>query len=161
MECSIELYHFVGLGLVIECPSGVTYTNQVGGAFNRHLRTEGVFVPLANRMSQDWPTWPVGSPRPRHAGGPVLDSPATELFDYFWGPKYNARGAEWGLDAEDAVFIDAVLAKHALADVVTVDRDRLDKSDASWVHVVVHRDWTFKGLGPYPRSGVITWPNSD
>lgn len=159
MKYKAELFGFVGLGLIVECPSGVIWSNQTGGAFNLHPEVEGLFVPL--RTAVRWPNWPQGSSRPADAAEPVLVGPAIELMEYFWGPKYAGRGAEWGLDVEDADFIDAVLAKHSLGAFVTLDRERLKDSDEAWVHVTVHRELKFTGVALLPCPGVLTWLNSD
>jgi hypothetical protein len=43
----VELLDFDSLGLIISFPSGVIYTNQVGGTGCFQLEIEGVFVPLS------------------------------------------------------------------------------------------------------------------
>ena len=181
MTYRAELYALVGLGLIVECPSGIVWTNQTGGAWNLHPEIEGLFVPI--RTWDLGPTWQQGSSRPPDAdespaaGAPdprVPDpswrapdgsfgvvSPSVELFEYFWGPKYAGRGAERGLDVGDADFIDGVLSKHSLGDYITVDRDRLKDSDEAWVRVVVHQELSFSGVDPLPCPGVLTWMNSD
>lgn len=43
----VDLLNFDGLGLIIPFPSGVIYTNQVGGLGCLHPEIEGVFAPLS------------------------------------------------------------------------------------------------------------------
>jgi hypothetical protein len=150
MKPVIQLYESVGLGLIIEYPSGIIYSNQTGGTSCLHPEVEGVFVPLRNDIE---------------AKEPRLFSPGNDLFRCFEGPKHNGTGAVPGLDRADADFIEGVLQKYSLGNIVTVDRDRLRDSHEAWVHVVVNReeehDSIFRGLGPYPRPGVLTWTNTD
>lgn len=52
----ISLDYIGGLGIIILCPSGVRYTNQVGGVATLFPEVEGVYVPLKGRyrhISQD------------------------------------------------------------------------------------------------------------
>ena len=149
----VQLWESVGLGLIVEYPSGIVYSNQTGGASCLHPEAEGVFVPLHNDVE---------------GKGRKLVSPANDLFDFFEGPKHSGTGAISGLDAEDADFIDSVLAKSSLSGVLSVDRERLRESHEAWVHVVVHREEDnehglpiFRGLGPYSRRGILTWENTD
>lgn len=44
----IEIWDSVGLGLIIEYPSGVVIVNQTGGTACLHSECEGVYLPLAN-----------------------------------------------------------------------------------------------------------------
>ena len=70
-----------------------------------------------------------------------------------------------GLDEMDAELIDGELREIAFGDCLRVDRARLRESHEAWVHVVLdgsdEESSLFAGFGPYPRRGVITWPNSD
>lgn len=130
-----------GAGLLIPHPSGVVYQAQARGFSCEQVELEGVFVPF-------------GDPRL----GPPLEA-------WFEGPKYQGSGARHGLDLEDADQIDRVLrAWHPERIAVTVDRARLRDSFEAWVHVVIHGDdepYPFSGFGPYPRTAVLTWTNSD
>ena len=91
-----------------------------------------------------------------------LRSPEHELVEYFFRGKYEGSGATWGLDEEDAIFIESVLAKWDLGECFRIDRARLVESHEAWVHVtVVGEHQAFSGFGPYPRSGILTWTNSD
>jgi hypothetical protein len=85
------------------------------------------------------------------------------LAAHFEGPKYMGSGAMRGLDREDADLIDRVLRDCHVAGIV-VDRTRLGDSHEAWVHVVIEGEAdgsSFTGFGPYPRAGILTWPNSD
>jgi hypothetical protein len=149
MKPTIELWESVGLGLIVEIPSGVLYSNQTGGFSCLHPSAEGVFLPIRN----DHSFW-------------ELLSPERELLAYFEGPKHRGAGATEGLDVDDADFIDSVLAGVRLADVVQVDRERLAESQEAWVRVLLtgeepEETKLFRDLGPYPRNAVLTWGNSD
>jgi Family of unknown function (DUF6210) len=147
----IRLYEFIGVGLIIIAKSGVRYTNQTGGHCCCQPEVEGFFVPLRNDLTLD----PV-----------MLLGPEPDLYAYFTGPKYEGYGAISGLDVEDAFEINKILAKHGLARVLTVDSKRLKDSHEAWVYVSITDEDegiapSFSGFGPYPRSGVLTWTNSD
>ena len=147
----VQLWQAVGLGLIIEYPSGIAYSNQTGGTSCSHPKVEGLFVPLRNDIEYETRR---------------LLSPENELYDYFKGPKYCRTGAVGGLDVEDVSFIESVLEKYRLSSCISVDRSRLADSHEAWVYVKVEREERsdvkiFAGLGPYPRSGVLTWTNTD
>ena len=107
----IELWEHVGLGLILEWPSGVTITNQTGGTSCLAPEIEGVFIPLRNDVT---------------VKERVLISPENELFDYFCGPKWRGIGATSGIDSDDADFIDLMLEKVKLSPTIRVDRARLE-----------------------------------
>ena len=146
----IRLAEHVGLGVIIIWPSGILFANQAGGKFCLQLEVEGVFVPLRNDVIIE---------------GLRLKSPENDLWEFFNGAKYGGTGAADGIDEEDANFIDSVLGKYNLTRCLRVDRARLSESTEAWVHVEVLGDdgidGDFVGFGPYPRSGVLTWSNSD
>jgi hypothetical protein len=146
----VELWDGVGLGLIVAFPSGVIYSNQTGGTSCLHPELEGVFVPLRSTVLPN--TW-------------ELQSPERALLACFEDPKHREAGATKGLDEQDADVIDAVLQKARLGSVVRVARDHLHESQEAWVHVTVLSDDTnipvFHGFGSYPRSGILTWGNSD
>jgi hypothetical protein len=147
---TIDLDYHVGLGVIIEYPSGVLYSNQTGGTSTLHPSIEGVFVPIRNELSLP---------------SRELMSPETELFEYFEGPKHRGTGATSGLDAEDAAFIEAVLDRWSVGDLIALDRDRLSESHEAWVRVLLSSAddalSVFRGFGPYPRPGVLIWTNTD
>ncbi|MEK7951936.1 DUF6210 family protein [Luteolibacter soli] len=147
----IELWDHVGLGLILEWPSGIAITNQTGGTSCLSPEIEGVLIPLRNDVTV-----------PER----VLISPENELYDYFTGPKWRGTGATNGIDSNDADFIESVISKARLFPTIRVDRDRLKESHEAWIHVIVSGDEPcdpplFTGFGPYPRKGVLTWQNSD
>ena len=150
----IQLLEGVGLGLIIAYPSGVIYSNQTGGTACLHPELEGVFIPLGNDLE-------VPSNK--------LLGPQEALADYFEGPKHQGTGATTGLDAEDAEFIDGVLRRWGLIRFIELDRGKLKESHEAWVYVRITADENSEdgflslvhGFGPYPRSGVLTWQNSD
>jgi hypothetical protein len=149
MKPTIELWESVGLGLIIEMPTGVLYANQTGGFSCLHPSAEGAFLPIRN----DHSCW-------------ELISPERELLAYFTGPKHRGAGATRGLDVQDADFVDGVLARALLSGVIRVDRVRLRESHEAWVRVLLLAEEAskaklFRGLGPYPRNAVLTWGNSD
>lgn len=151
MNISINLLDAVGLGLIIECPTGIIYSNQVGGTSCLHPTLEGVYVPLRNDVDQENST---------------LISPENELWNYFSGPPHDSTGATRGLTTADADIIDAVLVRWRLDTIIAVDRERLKESCEAWVCVLVLGEdeemiGVFRGLGQYPVPGVLTWTNTD
>jgi hypothetical protein len=147
----VRLYDSLGLGLIILAPTGVRYSNQVGGHSCLQPAVEGLFVPLRNDLGL----------------APVtLLGPEPELTAYFTGSKHGGSGATSGLDRSDADVITRILANHRLDTVLQVAIDRLADSCEAWVHVRVLADDlepspVFSGFGPYPRAGILTWGNSD
>jgi len=141
----IELWDARSLGIIVCFPTGVTYTNQTCGTFCLHPKVEGCFIPLRDTNG------PTHQPKPEDA-----------LTDHFFGPKYRGSGAWKGIDQEDADVIDGVLAQNEFTHV-RVNRDRLNDSHEAWIYVTIEDDeeGLFSGFGPYPASGVLTWPNSD
>lgn len=140
MTALIRLYG-AGLGLIIRHPTGARYTNQTCGACCAQPEMEGVFVPFD--AEESW----------------------LRLNAYFEGPKYRGSGAMQGIDEEDADLIESVLRDGRLGVPLAVDRSRLKESHEAWVHVLILAEDgpipTVAGFGPYPRPGVLTWPNSD
>ncbi|MGK3996973.1 DUF6210 family protein [Sorangium sp. So ce1024] len=132
--------HDAGLGIIIQHPSGVLYTNQTCGHCCLQPELEGVYVPFD--AEESW----------------------LRLNAYFEGPRYGGTGAMHGLDDEDAAFIESVLRDGRVGVPLVVDRSRLKESHEAWVHVLIEGEESFSlasGFGPYPRRGVLTWPNSD
>ena len=151
MQPLIELWEGVGLGLIIEWPSGILYSNQTGGTACLHPEVEGVFIPLRNDCERD---------------GDRLLSPENELLEYFEGPKHRGTGAIRGLDTDDAELITSVLAKWQLHQLA-VDRTRLGDSHEAWVYVVIEGELAggdglpLRGFPAHPLKGILTWSNSD
>jgi hypothetical protein len=151
MQPKITLFDHVGLGLIIEYPSGVTYSNQTGGTSCLAPTLEGVFVPLRNDCAMP---------------SRELLSPENTLVTYFEGPKWQGTGATQGIDADDADFIERLLLEYRLSNCIIVDRSRLRDSHEAWIHVLVTAEEdsiapVFFGFTPYPRHGVLTWANTD
>jgi hypothetical protein len=147
----VRLYDSIGLGLLLLGPSGVRYSNQTGGHSCLQPEAEGFFVPLRNDL----------------ALAPVeLLGPEPELQAHFVGPRHQGTGATSGLDAADTAEISAILARHRLGRVLSLDLNRLRDSHEAWLYVHVLGDDDgpspiFSGFGPYPRAGILTWGNSD
>lgn len=88
---------------------------------------------------------------------PKLFGPENDLLRYFKGPKHRGAGATSGLDPADADFIQAVLERYSLGDIVTVDRSRLRESHEAWVHIIVEgteptRSSNLSGLRSVPKA---------
>ena len=149
----IKLYDSVGTGLIINYKSGIIFSNQTGGSTCNHPRTEGVFIPLRNDYEE--PT-------------KIFISPELELTKYFEGAKHGGSGATLGIDEEDANFIESVLKTVGLSSIICVNRAQLKDSHEAWIHVLISGDESnhtelsaFSNFHPYPRTGVLTWSNSD
>ena len=139
----IELWEGIGLGAIVSFPTGIIYSNQTGGTSCLHPELEGAYVPLDEDAGQ-------------------------RLYDYFGGSKHRGTGAIGGLDAEDAAFIEMLLAQRNLSSFVALDRSRLRESHEAWVWAAITGDGgddgqvrVFSALGPYPRAAVLTWNNTD
>jgi hypothetical protein len=144
----VRLFDFAGLGLIIGWPSGIIYSNQTGGFSCMQPELEGIFVPVANDLTD----------------GNELLSPCIPLFNYFTGRKYGGSGACTGIDHEDADCIEEITRPSRLLRLIQIDRARLTESHEAWIHVIVAGEEDsvyplFCGFGP--RAGVLTWPNSD
>ena len=142
MNPVIILYDSIGLGLIISRPSGVFYSNQVGGHACMQPAIEGVYVPLHDEVKNQ----------------------EQQLHDYFTGPKWNGWGC-YPLDETDADFIDGVLSQSMATSFLKVDRTRLDESVEAWVYVKVsnqppERPTTFDGKIATTASGA-TWRVTD
>ena len=142
----VELYDTVGTSLIIRYPTGIEYTNQAGGTSCLQPSTEGVLVPFGNDYGID---------------GKFI-SVELELAAYFES-RYHGTGSTNGISDRDADAIDQMLKQFQLNTWITIDRDRLQSSFEAWINVSVLSDHGFycRGFGPYPRSGVLTWANSD
>jgi len=145
----VKLWEHAGLGLIVEYPSGIVYSNQTCGNLCRQSELEGVFIPLRNDVTPD----------------DRLLGPESELFAYFNDPRTGKLGVD-GLDAGEVAFMESVLDKYNLSDLISIDRSRLGDSHEAWVYVKLKGEQDtdvplYAGLGPYPRSGVLTWTNGD
>ncbi|WP_338287599.1 DUF6210 family protein [Luteolibacter sp. LG18] len=129
----IDLHEFHGLGLIVQWPSGVRYTNQTGGFACDHPEMEGVFAPLFDGI-----------------GHPALHA-ITQHFRGDWHP----------LEIKDADILDRILARHDL-DFIRTHRALLTESREAWIHVTLSgkESQLFSGFGT-ASSAILTWPNSD
>jgi len=151
LQPKIRLYHYAGLCLIVERPTGIIYSNQAGGCLCAQPELEGVLMPINDR---------VGSNR-------FIDA-ENVLFKYFTDDKYEGGGAWGGIDNQDADFIDGVAAKAFDSDWVMVDREKLNQSMEAWIWIICKpglRDagyiGVFKEFYAFPWHGVLTWENSD
>jgi hypothetical protein len=141
----ILLYDLEQAGVIVECPSGVRYRNQVGGNACFQAEEEGVLAPLElNQEAED-----------RLETGP-----------------YPGGGA--ALTDAHADAIDGILASHPNTSFLKVDRARLRDSMEAWVYVILVTPESTstsadlektRYFGPVygfgATKGVLTWPNSD
>ena len=144
----IELYGASGLGVIVLYPSGVRFTNQTGGYACLHPVVEGVYAPLSD----------------------IQQRQQEQLLAHFTGSKYQGWCTE-GIDEEDALVIDAILAQEGDSACLRVNRKKLKESHEAWVYVTIHepvntsRNWkTQPGYTLYGfagKEGVLTWENSD
>ena len=121
---SVKLLDHRGLGLIIECPSGIQYINQSGGPICFWLHAEGAFVPLAE------------------GGG---GTPGNRLFDYFHLRKDKAYMSS--VESADADFIDSVLQDSGLG-YIKVNRARIGK--AKDFQVAAWETWSDEELRATP-----------
>jgi hypothetical protein len=157
----IRLFELEELALIVECPSGVLYTNQAGGNYCLQPETEGVLVPLGHSCNIE-----------------------DKLYAFFTGPDAPRRR----LEPSHADALDIILRTPEKPYVMTptffleVDRTRLADSMEAWLYVTITEspepyafdEWNrneqpelpqhptrypFAGFGR--RSGVLTWANSD
>jgi len=146
---SIEIWDTVGLGIIIEFPTGVSISNQTGGTACLHPEIEGIYLPLANDYLTE---------------SKEFLSPEIELTQYFEGTKYNGSGATKGIDLEDVEKIKAILAKFGLNEFIEIDLNRLVESHEAWIRIKINdtkNNDLLKGFNEYPLSGILTWANSD
>lgn len=149
----IKLWDHIGTGLIVPWPSGVLYSNQTGGLCYMSPEVEGIFIPVGNECVT--------------ADNTVM-SKERELLRYFV-EAWRGTGATAGLNEQDADFIDQLLnSGPVFIPYIKVDRTKMLDSHEAWVHVLLADDSNqgstpslFDGLGPFPRSAILTWSNSD
>jgi len=164
----VQLYDAGGPGLIVLFPSGVLYSNQVGGYSCLQSEAEGIYVPLVDEVVNQ----------------------EEQLYTYFTGPKLLG-GCANGIDAEDADAIDTILHARLLTEFISVDRSKLGWSCEAWVYVKIANQpperavsyssgvgQTASGLtikdSDYPSginmfplygfgecTGIVTWNNND
>lgn len=145
----IEIWDSVGLGIIIEYPTGIMISNQTGGTACLHPKIEGIFLPLSNDYSEE---------------NLEFISPEIELTDYFNGLKYNGSGATKGIHKEDVDKINSILSKYGLDEFIEIDLTRLTESHEAWIRIKINesqKNDLMKGFEKYPLSGILTWSNSD
>jgi hypothetical protein len=136
----ISLDYIDGLGIIILYPSGVRYSNQVGGYATIFPEVEGVYVPLVDSM---------------------VDQEEL-LRAHFTGPKWSGQCYN-GIDGEDADEIDRILGLPFQTRIMKVERSRLADSCEAWVYVEIaaQPDEAYPFFGFGQCAGVLTWNNSD
>ncbi|WP_378181153.1 DUF6210 family protein [Aquimarina sp. SS2-1] len=149
LKPEITIHDSVGLGIIIEFPTGVMISNQTGGTACLHPKIEGVYVPLRNDYAED-----------------TLEffSPEIELSKYFKGSKYRGTGAVQGIDMEDVYRINIILSKSKLIECVEIDVNHLQESHEAWIWIKIKQTKKLdliKGFEAFPLKGVLTWSNSD
>ena len=144
----IKLWDAIGLGLIIEFPTGIIISNQTGGTACLQPEVEGIYLPLLNDCNNE----------------KILISPETDLINYFEGDKYNGNGATKGIDKEDVESISRILKKYSVNEILQINEERLNESHEAWIHVLIKKEnrWNLmQEFEPYPRNGILTWSNSD
>ena len=143
----IRLYDAIGLGVIINYPTGVLISNQTGGTACLHPSIEGIYLPLCN----DYYTETL-----------KLISPETDLNEYFTNEKHYGTGATHGLDEEDVEHITTILSKYHLDDLIKIDTSKLERSHEAWIYINIHNN-DHELLSNFGASltGVLTWTNSD
>ena len=129
----IDLIDLNDLGLIVIFPSGVIYTNQVGGFGCLHPEVEGVFVPLS-----------VGNRKVLFA-----------LQQHFKG--------NWNhIEETDAQVVDKLLRSDGF-EFIKVDKIKLEESFEAWIYVDIEEiSKTFPLLNGFGKSkGILTWANND
>lgn len=145
----INLWDSVGVGIIIEYPTGIIIANQTGGTACLDSKCEGVYLPLANDYNEETKEFL---------------SPEIELSNYFQGAKYKGSGAIKGIDQEDVKEINAIINKAGLSGLIEVDVERLAASHEAWIRIKIKDDKNIQlisGFENYPLKGVLTWANSD
>jgi len=145
----IQIWDSVGLGLIINHPTGILISNQTGGTACIQSFTEGVYLPLCNDYSID-----------THK----FISPEIELTEYFTNEKYNDTGAINGIDIDDAQHITKIISKFGLQNFIKIDIEKLQQSHEAWIYVTIYPDNNNISLlnnFDYPLKGILTWCNSD
>jgi len=145
----VEIWDTVGLGIVIEYPTGIIISNQTGGTACLNSKCEGIYLPLANDYNEETKEFL---------------SPEIELTNYFKGPKYNGSGATNGIDLEDVGVIHAIMNSYGLAELIAIDIEKLKESHEAWIRIKINSNTSIeliKGFYQNPLNGVLTWANSD
>lgn len=143
----IELSDTVGLGLIIEYPTGICFSNQTGGLSCLKPSIEGIYIPLRNDYLEP---------------NKVFISPEIDLTNHFVGKKYLGSGATRGIDKEDITIISEILTKYSLNKFISIDTDnaKIEQSHEAWIHVKINNLYLLEGFSN-ELNGILTWCNSD
>lgn len=130
---TVELSQFDGLGLIVLFPSGVIYTNQVGGFACFHPEVKGIFAPLS-----------IGHKKILFA-----------LQQHFNGNWHHIK-------EKDAEVVDKLLRSDGFG-FLKVDRTNLENSFEAWIYVEIDESSEqFPLLNGFGKTrGILTWANSD
>lgn len=133
----IDLTELSGAALIVPEKTGVFFTNQVNGHICEQPQLEGFLIPINNDRFADDPEF--------------LESLLFNIFDDYYGKFTEDKANE----------IDEILSRFPETKGINVNRDRIDESVESWVHVVAQEtDFScYKGFGEI--RGILTWQNSD
>lgn len=146
----ISLYDSLGFGMIVNLPTGITFSNQTGGNKCLQAELEGIYIPVGNEVIIE---------------SNILHSPETELTKYFLSSKYQGTGATNGIDPEDVYAIESILEKYNLKDFISIDNTKLCESHEAWIWVKINVDSQnnslLKNFDKTSLNGVITWNNSD
>jgi len=135
---TILLYELAGPALIFSAQTGVIYRNQTGGHSCYQSEVEGYLVPIAGDRIE------------------ILE----RLTSHFTGPKWGGWCSH-GIDDQTADEIDQLIAEFARRDGIKVDRDKLQESWESWVHVRIHGQLLSLVKNSNSTTAILTWPNSD
>lgn len=141
----IYLYNIEDIGIILLYPSGVRYLNQVGGFSCLQNTEEGVYVPIADV---------------------IVDQFSPLMIHFFDGPKWKGSCGN-GIDTIDADEVDRILGLAPETRLIKVDRTRLHDSCEAWIYVDIAEvdddsQFPLKKISGFGHcKGVLTWPNSD
>jgi len=134
----VGLWELSGAALIVPEKTGVTFTNQVNGTACEHPKLEGILIPINNDcLPEDY--------------NDLLETQLCLLHDWSWGK----------ITEEIADSIDAVLSKYPETSGIKVNRDRINDSVESWVHVIAKETKFSCYRGFDDIHGILTWQNSD
>jgi len=145
MKPNLKLYDAIGLGLIINYPTGIIFTNQTGGTACHQSSCEGIYLPICNDITID---------------ENKLLSPSIELEKYFAKSKHLGHGATSGLDMDDYDRINEILNQYHLSEFISIEKDSLVKSHEAWIYVKVKNHNLIDNF-PANLRGILTWNNSD
>ena len=139
MPMTVELlWGLEQTALILLEPSGITFTNQVGGTGCEHPTAEGILVP-------------VGHDHP-------VERPELGLTERLWDMDWGSYG---GITSDFEDEIEEVLSSNSHTAHIRVDRNRLRDHREAWIHVVVGASDPQDPTQTHGRPGILTWPNSD